>query len=69
MRIEDSECRVAEGREKSELEVVENRPSVMLVVSYLAFPGGKLEDYADVCDNDKTIHLVSEEPISTCAVA
>jgi len=36
MRIEDSECRVAEGREKSELEVVLNRPSVMLVVSYLA---------------------------------
>ena len=47
MRIEDSECRVAEGREKSGLEAVENRPSVMLVVSYLRIRGGKLEDYAD----------------------
>jgi hypothetical protein len=53
MRIDDSECRVAEGREKSELEAVEELSVMMLAI--WRFHGGKSEDYADVCDN-KTIH-------------
>ena len=68
MRIEDSECRVAEGREKSELETVEDRLSVMLLAIW-RFRGGKLGDYADVCNNGKAIHLVSGGPTRTCAVA